>query len=148
MSDNHDHIPVTPGYHSPHEGETDPQKKDEIMMEQFAHLYAMGVPPPEALVEAGYGSRSNTLAWRLLHHPRVIELVDEARKYRNEKLSLKIDDVLSMLQRDRDFAYKMSNSAGAIQASSMIGKILGALDPNQKVPVRITMEWGAPEPEE
>lgn len=116
-------------------------------MEQFATLYAMGAPIPEALVSAGYSTKNLILGYRLLHHPEVIRIVDETRQWRNEKLAHSINDVMAQLQRDRDFAYAMSNPAAAIQATSMIGRILGALEPGQRTPAKITITWGGEEEE-
>jgi len=122
-----------------------PEMTEEVRMEQFATLYAMGAPIPEALANAGYTTKSLILGYRLLHHPEVIRIVDETRAWRNEKLAHTINDVIAQLQRDRDFAYQMSNPAAAIQATSMIGRVLGALEPGQRTPAKITIEWGGEE---
>lgn len=120
---------------------------EEVKMEQFAMLYAMGAPIPEALASAGYTTKNPILGYRLLHHPEVVRIVDETRAWRNEKIAHRIDDVIAQLQRDRDFAYRMSNPAAAIQATSMIGRILGALEPGQRTPAKITITWGGDEEE-
>jgi hypothetical protein len=84
----------------------------------------------------------------LLHDPEVISLVDQARQWSAEKLAVSIGDVISQLQRDRDFAYSLSNPAAAIAASSMIGRIIGALEPGARTPVKVTVEWGGAETED
>jgi hypothetical protein len=113
--------------------------------EQFATLYAMGSPITEALDRAGYTTKSLMIGYQLLHDPEVIQTVDNVRTYRNDKLATSIGDVLAQLQRDREFAYSLSNPAAAIAATSMIGKILGALEPGSKTPAKITIVWGGEE---
>jgi len=127
--------------------DTDPLSVERIRKEQFATLYAMGTPISEALGAAGYTTKNLVLGYRLLHDPEVIATVDATRQWRNEKLALSISDVVHQLKRDHDFAYQMSNPAAAIAATSMIGKILGALEPGAKTPAKITIVWGGDEEE-
>jgi hypothetical protein len=127
--------------------EPQPIDQDRTRLEQFATLYALGTPIPEALKEAGFTTKSLSLGYRLLHDPLVIEIVDQTRQWAAEKLALSVNSVIEQLQRDRDFAYALSNPGAAIQASSMIARIIGALEPSSRTPAKITIEWGGSDTE-
>lgn len=115
------------------------------MRANYASLYAYGVAIPEALINAGYASRSLILGLKLLELEDVRAVIDQVRQHISSSMAAQKDDILSQLDRDRDFAYSIKNAAAAVSATMAKAKIMGLLDPDAstKVPRKILIEWGA-----
>jgi hypothetical protein len=120
-------------------------KRQELL---FASHYAFGMAIPEALLAAGFGSRSIAVGLQLLRKPHVEEHIDETRNWIKSKLVETQNTILQALDRDRDLAYVMKNPSAAVAATMAKAKVMGFLDPdaNAKTPKKITIVWGEEEP--
>jgi hypothetical protein len=120
------------------------REQDDQQKVAFASQYAFGMAIPEALLAAGYGSRSLTVGIGLLKDPLVQQTIDDTREWIKTKLVDNVNTILSSLDRDRDFAYHMKNPAAAVSATMSKAKILGLLDVdlNKNMPKKLTIVWG------
>ena len=116
-------------------------------LDQFACQYAFGMPIPNALIAAGYGTRSLARGFELLRIPYVQARIDENRAWVKDKLVDNINTLLQQLDADRSFAYAQMNPSAAVAATNAKAKLLGLLDPDKskQLPAKITIEWGTQE---
>jgi hypothetical protein len=117
--------------------------EEHTRLTAFANAYACGQPIPEALVAAGYSTRSLTLGLSLLRNPVVEDIINTHREWVLSRQTETVKDILQQLDRDRDFAYMGNSPSTALAATMAKAKVLGMLDPTamDKVPRKITIEW-------
>lgn len=117
---------------------------DVFRKETFAHAVAFGVPIPQAVASAGYDSPSLALGVSLLKDAEVQRIIDADREWMREKMKVSQEQIISQLDRDREFAYLCENPTAAVAATMNKAKVYGIADPHggKGAPKRVIIEWG------
>jgi phage terminase small subunit len=124
---------------------TQPVQEDQFDLDrkaQFAALYCYGQTLPQALMGAGYGTRSLNTALSLLRDPYVLQCIADTREWINSKLADNANTILEQLERDRELAHTMENPSAAVAATMAKAKLLGLLELNAKQPSKLVITWG------
>lgn len=113
-------------------------------LETFAHAVAFGVPIPQALLQAGYETHTVVLGAQLLRDEAVLKIIEDDRAWMREKMQVSQEQIISQLDRDRDFAYACENPNAAVAATMNKAKVFGIADPHagKGAPKRVIIEWG------
>lgn len=121
-------------------GDADTEK---FRKETFAHAVAFGVPIPQALLQAGYETHTIVLGASLLRDEAVLQIIEDDRSWMREKMKVSQEQIISQLDRDRDFAYQCENPTAAVAATMNKAKVFGIADPHggKGAPKRVIIEW-------